>query len=162
MESRIRALLQPIADELGVDVLKVSIGGGEHSQLLRVIVDRVGGVDSDVLERISRGLALQLDADDPISGRYRLEVSSPGLDWELQDAADFRRYQGEWIKVFLIEGGSIEGRNLGPCEVSGVEGFKLGIEAAKAKDNEERSYAMREVAKVIRAINWKEVSRRKK
>jgi ribosome maturation factor RimP len=89
-------------------------------------------------------------------------VSSPGLDWELQDPADFRRYQGEWIKVFLIEGGSIEGRNLGPCEVSGVEGFKLGIEAAKVKDNEERSYAMREVAKVIRAINWKEVSRRKK
>jgi len=162
LESRIRALLQPIADELGVDVLKVSIGGGEHSQLLRVIVDRAGGVDSDVLERISRGLALQLDAEDPISGRYRLEVSSPGLDWELQDPADFRRYQGEWIKVFLIEGGSIEGRNLGPCEVSGVEGFKLGIEAAKVKDNEERSYAMREVAKVIRAINWKEVSRRKK
>jgi len=154
--------LQPIADELGVEVLKVSIGGGEHSQLLRITIDRAGGVDSDVLERISRGLALQLDAEDPISGRYRLEISSPGLDWELENAADFKRYQGEWIKVFLHEGGSVEGRNLGPCEVADSEGFKLGIEAAKAKDNEERSYAMREVTKVVRAINWKEVSRRKK
>jgi len=162
LESRIQALLQPIADELGVEVLKVSLGGGGHRQVLRVIVDRAGGVNSEALARISRGLALQLDAEDPIAGRYQLEVSSPGLSWELENDADFRRYQGEWIKVFLIEGGSIEGRNLGPCDVAGNEGFKLGIEAVKAIDSEERLYAMSEVAKVVRAINWKDVSRKKK
>ncbi|MDX8402173.1 MAG: ribosome assembly cofactor RimP [Mariprofundaceae bacterium] len=155
-------MLQPIADELGVEVLKVSLGGGAHRQVLRVIIDKAGGVDSDALERISRGLALQLDAEDPIAGRYQLEVSSPGLDWELEDEADFRRYQGEWIKVFLLEGDSIEGRNLGPCDVAGNAGFKLGIEAVKARDSEERLYALSEVAKVVRAINWKDISRRKK
>lgn len=162
LESRILALLQPIADEIGVDVLKVSVGGSGRSQILRVVIDKRGGVDSDALERISRGLALQLDAEDPIAGRYRLEVTSPGLDWELETPDDFSRYQGEWIKVFLIEGGSIEGRDLGPCDVAGEKGFKLGIEAVKAKDCGQRLYSMNEVAKVVRAINWKEVSRRNK
>jgi len=160
MEDLIRSLLQPIADEQGVDVLRVQLSGGGRNQVLRVIVDRAGGVDSDVLERISRALALQLDAEDPIAGRYRLEVSSPGLDWPLEDAADFRRYQGEWIKVDLIEGDSIEGRNLGPEDVDGEPGFRLGIEAGRGR--EERVFAMRDVAKVVRAINWKDVSRKKK
>ncbi len=162
MESRILALLQPIADELGVDVLKVSVGGSGRSQVLRVVIDKRHGVDSDVLARISRGLALQLDAEDLIAGHYRLEVTSPGLDWQLETEADFTRYEGEWVKVFLIEGGSIEGRNLGPCDVAGNEGFKLGIEAVKARSCEERLFAMNEIAKVVRAINWKDVSRRSK
>ncbi len=172
MESVIESLLQPIADEMGVDVLKVSLGGGGHSQLLRVVVDRTGGIDSDGLERISRALALQLDAEDLIAGAFRLEVTSPGLDWPLERAADFERHCDEWIKVHFIDGTSQEGRNLGPVEPEAVESeaddanaplcFGLRIEAQKSRDNREIVVNMAEVSKVVRAINWKDISRKRR
>ena len=123
LEKKILALVLPLTQELGVDVLKVKAGGGSRTRLVQVIVDKRGGVDSTSLSRISRGLALQLDVEDLISGEYRLEVASPGLDWPLTVAADFERYTGEWIQVRFEEGPSIEGENVG---VSG-EGFALRL-----------------------------------
>jgi len=152
----------PITDELGLDVLKVSIGAGRNP-LLKVVVDQAGGVGADALARVSRGLALQLDAEDLIQSAYRLEVTSPGLDWPLQTESDFGRYQGEWIKVSFLEGTSWEGRNLGPVKVADENStdvrFTLLIEAKKARDNREEVISMNEVQKVVRAINWSEVSR---
>jgi len=162
LESVIESLLQPITDELGVDILKVSIGGGGRSQLLRVVVDRAGGIDSDGLERISRGLALQLDAEDLIKSAFRLEVTSPGLDWPLQNAADFERYRNEWVKVLRMDGTSQEGRNLGPAESEFGLCFTLLVEGKKAGFTKEIIIGMDEVNKVVRAINWKEVSRKSK
>jgi len=162
LESVIESLLQPITDELGVDILKVSIGGGGRSQLLRVVVDRAGGIDSDALERISRGLALQLDAEDLIESAFRLEVTSPGLDWPLQNMADFERYRNDWVKVLRMDGTSQEGRNLGPAESEGGLCFTLLVEGKKAGFTKEIMIGMEEVSKVVRAINWKEVSRKSK
>ena len=161
LDTRIHALLQPITDELGVDILKISLGSGGHSQLLRVVVDRAGGINADLLARVSRGLALQMDVENPISGRYRLEVTSPGLGWPLETGADFIRHQGEWIKVSFLDGTSCEGRNLGPVEVEGDRCFALLPEAKKAGDNKEQLISMAEVSKVVRAINWKDISRKR-
>jgi len=161
-EAVIESLLRPITDELGVDILKISLGSGGHSQMLRVVVDRAGGVDSDGLARISRGLALQLDAEDLIKGAFRLEVTSPGLDWPLQTDADFRRYQDEWVKVFFMDGSSQEGRNLGPAESESGVCFMLQVETRKSRDHRQMMIGMDEVSKVVRAINWKEVSRKGK
>lgn len=159
MESRIVELLRPITDELGVDILKVSLGSSPSNRLLRVIVDKAGGVDADTLVRISRGLSLQLDAEDLIRGRYRLEVTSPGLDWPLQNEADFIRYTGEWVKVDFLDGTSQEGRNLGPAGDENELCFTLQTEGKKGQQGEEKRIAMHEVSKVTRAINWKDVSR---
>lgn len=146
MEGRIEELLAPIADELGLDVLKVSLGGGHHQQLLKVVVDKSGGVPFELLERISRGLSLQLDAEDLIQGRYRLEVTSPGLDWPLHSEADFLRHQGELLKVTFIDGSALEGENLGPCE----EGVLLGL-----ADGSEKAVSLGETAKIVRIVDWK-------
>jgi len=159
LEAKIEALLKPITDELGVDIIKVSLGSGGHSQLLRVTVDKAGGVNSDALERISRGLALQLDAEDPIKSAFRLEVSTPGLDWPLETSADFERHKGEWLKVLYLEGTAREGRNLGAMD---DDSFTMLVEADKRGREEELVVTMAEVSKVIRAINWKEVSRARK
>ena len=162
LESVIQSLLQPITDEMDVEILKVSLGGGGRSQLLKVVVDRAGGIGSGDLERISRGLALQLDAEDLIKAAFRLEVTSPGLDWPLQREADFRRYQDEWVKVFFMDGTTQEGRNLGPVGADKGLCFSLRIEAKKARDNHDDVIAMADVQKVVRAINWAEVSRSSK
>ncbi len=149
LESKVFELVSPIAEELGVDVLKVRMGGAKANQLVQVLVDRKGGVDSDSLARISRGLALQLDVEDLIEGKFRLELSSPGLDWPLTASADFERYKHEWIQVEFEEAESIEGENLGPDQ----DGFLIQEEGC-----EPRYFAMSEVKKVMRAVNWKKVS----
>jgi len=153
MEDRILDMLTPIARELGVDVLKISLGGGDHQQLLRVIVDQAGGVPFESVERISRALSLQLDAEDIIRGHYRLEVSSPGLNWPLESEADFNRHTGEMLQVCFEDGSSLTGENLGSCE-SGVR--------IRNADGNEQHVDVREVAKIVRTVKWKRTSTLKK
>jgi len=157
LESKVEELVRPIAEELGIEVLRVRIGGSGRNQLVQVLVDRRGGVDADTLARISRGLALQLDVEDLIKGKYRLELSSPGLEWPLDTAADFARYEGEWIRILFREeldlGEPIEGENLGPEE----NGFLV-----REEGKEPRHIDMADVKKVVRAVNWKRLSNGKK
>ena len=152
LESKVLELLTPITDELGVDVLRVHIAGPGRNPLVQVLIDRKGGVDSDTLARASRGLALQMDVEDLIQGKYRLELSSPGLEWPLETVADFDRYEGEWIKVSFEEGKAIEGENLGPDR----DGFLV-----QERGCEPRYFALSEVRQVVRAVDWKKASRSK-
>ena len=160
MEGRIAELLSPIAAEVGVDVLKISLGGGHHQQLLKVVVDATGGVPFEMLERISRALSLQLDAEDMIPGRYRLEVTSPGLDWPLASEADFLRHKGERLKAVFAEDEPLEGENLGPTDVSdeGAEGPGVRL---RLDDGCERVVAVDAAARIVRVVDWKRASSRK-
>ncbi len=153
IEDRIRDMLTLIAGKMNVDVLKVSLGGGGHQQLLRVIIDQAGGVPFDGLERISRALSLQLDAEDLIQGHYRLEVSSPGLDWPLRKEADFRRHAGEMLQVCFEGRSDLTGENLGPC--SG------GVRIRDAQGNA-HEIVLREVVKIIRAVEWGRTRKKKR
>jgi len=153
VEGQIAELLAPIAEEIGVDVLKVSLGGGRYQPVLRVVVDAAGGVPFEAIERISRGLSLQLDAEDLIAGRYRLEVTSPGLDWPLKDATDFRRHQGEMLKVLFSDGSTLSGKNIGPCEA----GLCLRL-----ADGAEKEISLDGVARIVRMVDWKHASGRRK
>ncbi|MDX8404499.1 MAG: ribosome assembly cofactor RimP [Mariprofundaceae bacterium] len=161
LESKVFELAAPIANELEIDGLRIRIGGSRSNQLVQVLVDCKGGVDSNALARISRGLALQLDVEDLIKGKFRLQLSSPGFDWPLETAADFERYRNDWIKVTFEEGsehgGAIEGENLGPEIGSEGEGFLIQEQGC-----EPRYFAQSEVKKVVRAVNWKKVSSEKK
>jgi len=146
VEEDVRELLALIARDFGVDVLDVRLAGRYRHQRLRVIVDQTGGVSSDTLTAISRALSLQLDAADPIAGRYELEVSSPGLDWPLTTAADFHRHVGERVKADFPDGSSLSGRNLGAVE----GGFRLLDDAGR-----EHRISLSEVVRVRRQVDWK-------
>jgi len=153
IEDRILDMLTPVAREMGVDVLKVSLGGGDHQQLLRVIVDQAGGVSFESVERISRALSLLLDAEDIIQRHYRLEVSSPGLNWPLESEADFNRHTGEMLQVCYEDGSSLTGENLGPCE-SGVR--------IRDADGNEHDIVVHEAVKIVRIVEWARANARKK
>jgi len=150
LEERIQQLVVPIADELGVETLKVALAGGQRTRLVKVIVDCKGGVIADNLARISRGLALQMDVEDLIPGKYNLEVTTPGFEWPLQTPADFERYLGDWIQVIRECGPSVEGENLGLKD----DIFSLRNEKGKVIE-----FCISDVAKVTRAVNWKAISR---
>ena len=72
-------------------------------QILRVYIDKEGGVDLDDCEKFSRALEEILDKDDPIEEAYSLEVSSPGLDRQLKKEREFLHYIGRQVEVKLYK-----------------------------------------------------------
>jgi len=94
-------LLEPTIDRLGYELTDVELKLGGRSGLLRLYIDKEGGVDIDDCEAVSHQVSAILDVEDPIPGNYTLEVSSPGLDRTLTKPAHFKRFMGEDIKVRL-------------------------------------------------------------
>jgi ribosome maturation factor RimP len=90
---------QPLADAAGLDLVDVQVKGAGPRTLVRVIVDRKGGVDLVQCQQLSRDLGDRLDQVDPIPGRYSLEVTSPGVDWPLRTQREFDRVQGRAVRI---------------------------------------------------------------
>jgi len=93
-------LLEPTILRLGFELadLELQLGGGG---VVRVFIDKEGGIDIDDCEAVSRQVSAILDVEDPLPGNYTLEVSSPGLDRTLTKPSHFGRYRGEDIRVKL-------------------------------------------------------------
>ena len=117
IESRLRDLAQAATASRGVELVDLVLARAGRRQIVRLIVDCVGGVTIDQCAEVSRRVSADLDMADILDGRYTLEVSSPGIDRPLTTAADFRRkvgrdvcvqYAGEDDTVETVEG-KIEG-----------------------------------------------------
>ncbi|RBP49181.1 ribosome maturation factor RimP [Arenicella xantha] len=92
--------LQPGADALGYELVAVEISGGDTS-ILRIYIDSPSGkgVTIDDCAKASRQFSAILDVDDPISSRYTLEVSSPGMDRPLAKPQHFQAVVGQDVKI---------------------------------------------------------------
>lgn len=93
------AVIEPLLAPSGLEIADVELVGEGHGKTLRVYVDRPGGVDLDAIAQATRIISIALDAADPITGRYTLEVSSPGLERRLRRPAEFVRFIGTPISV---------------------------------------------------------------
>ena len=102
-------MLEPSVHALGLELVEIELAGSGHQTVLRIYIDGPDGVTVEDCADVSRQVSAVLDVEDPISGRYTLEVSSPGLDRPLVKPADFIQYVGETIKVKLYE--PIDGRS---------------------------------------------------
>ena len=100
-EARIAELLRPSLSHLGFDLLGVHWSGRGRGAVLRLTIDRHGGVTLDDCERVSNTASAVLDAYDPIGTPYRLEVSSPGAERPLHDAGEWRAALGRRVNVRL-------------------------------------------------------------
>jgi ribosome maturation factor RimP len=97
--SQIESLAKPVAARHGCELVDSSFRREGGGWVLRVFIDRAGGVGVDVCAEISRDLSAELDVADIIDHPYTLEVSSPGLDRPLKTARDFRRSLGKAARV---------------------------------------------------------------
>lgn len=95
----IQDLVEPLLSDLGYELvdLQYSREGGRY--ILRLFIDRPGGVGLDDCEKVSRAVGELLDQEDPIPNSYYLEVSSPGLERPLKKEADFLRFTGRKVKI---------------------------------------------------------------
>ena len=92
---RLRRLIESLVAEAGVELVDLELSGGR----LRVFLDKEGGIKLDDCARMNRAIGDLLAARDAASGRYVLEVSSPGLDRPLKTARDFARCVGQKVRV---------------------------------------------------------------
>jgi ribosome maturation factor RimP len=107
-EETIRKLVEPVIAALGFQLWGIEyLGQGRHT-LLRVYLDKEGGINIDDCAEASRHISSILDVEDPISSEYTLEVSSPGLDRMLFTLDQMRQYVGAMVKLRLTE--NFEGR----------------------------------------------------
>ena len=96
---RIRSLLEPVVEMESCELVSLEFGFERGGLILRVFVDKPGGIQVGDCARISRACSPELDVDDPIEGRYRLEVSSPGIDRPVERPEDFERFSGYRAKI---------------------------------------------------------------
>jgi ribosome maturation factor RimP len=98
-ERRLREIAAAATHSRGVELVELLYLRPGRRQVVRLIVDKVGGVTIDECADLSRRMSADLDMVDVLAGRYTLEVSSPGLDRPLKTAADFRRKFGRAVSV---------------------------------------------------------------
>jgi len=130
LEARISSLAEDAAAALGFEIVHVEIAGGNRA-IVRVFIDRPGGVRLDDCERFSRRFSVLLDVEDWISFSYVLEVSSPGLNRPLVKEADFRRFAGKVAKVRTK--GPLEGQRNFKGVILGTENGKLALEVDRKR-----------------------------
>jgi ribosome maturation factor RimP len=126
IDRRLAAIVTPTIEGLGYELVRLRLMGGRRATL-QIMADRPeGGIEVDDCAKISRAVSAVLDVEDPISGEYVLEVSSPGIDRPLTRLKDFERYEGYEAKLETDE--LIDGRRRFRGTLAGVEDGEVLIE----------------------------------
>ncbi len=99
----IREMAERVSTSEGLHLVDVELKGGNSNQLLRVFIDKPGGVSHADCALVSEQLSAMLDVEDIFPGRYVLEVSSPGLDRKLTRPSDYTYFVGRRARVVLKE-----------------------------------------------------------
>ncbi|MEU4573057.1 ribosome maturation factor RimP [Nonomuraea sp. ATR24] len=114
-------LLEPVVGAEGLDLEDVTVTQAGKRKLLRVVVDRDGGVSLDDVADVSQAVSAALDEDDTMGqSAYTLEVSSPGVDRPLTEPRHWRRAAKRLVKAELRDGTVVEGRVVA-ADDSGVD-----------------------------------------
>ena len=119
-------LIDPIAEAMGYEIVRVRLTGGTVSRRLQIMAeDAHGEMNVDDCARLSRVVSEVMDAADPIDGDYLLEVSSPGVDRPLTRLKDFENYEGLSARIELDR--LADGRKRFKGELAGIEGDMVAI-----------------------------------
>jgi ribosome maturation factor RimP len=101
---KVREIVERVARDLGLEVVEIEFRGGGKARMLRIFIDKEGGVTHDDCANVSNEVSTILDVEDVVPGAsYTLEVSSPGLDRKLSKPADFERFTGSLVKLSTRE-----------------------------------------------------------
>jgi ribosome maturation factor RimP len=137
------ALIRPVIEGEGLELVDVTFGRESGRRILRVTVDRYGGVDLDTISQLSGKVSRRLDLEGFEPGPYALEVTTPGIERPLRRPQDFRRAVGERVRV-KTEEGVLEG------ELRAAEEDEIRIAALEG----ERRVGLDEVAAARTVVDW--------
>jgi ribosome maturation factor RimP len=126
---------KPILWSLGLELVEVSIVGRHSRTVVRVFIDKPGGVTLEDCERAHRALNPALDVADPFPYAYTLEVSSPGLDRPLKRAEDYRRLQGKRVSLKLKDPHRDQWRITGKVVAVDEKAVTVTVESTQAEES---------------------------
>ncbi len=141
IEDLVRDLVEPAVGLEGVELVDVRYLRGPSGMILRLTIDKPGGVTIDDCANVSRLVGDILDVNDPIPGAYNLEVSSPGINRPLVRPADFVKFAGE--KAYIKTSVPFNGRKRFKGVLKGMKEEKILIEC----QGEDYSIPLNDVAK---------------
>jgi len=105
---KVLSIINPSIEDLGYELLGIEyVPSGKHS-ILRLYIDSEDGIGVDDCEIVSRQVSAIMDVEDPITGQYNLEVSSPGIERPLFVVAHYMRFLGHDVRLRTFR--PIEGR----------------------------------------------------
>jgi ribosome maturation factor RimP len=147
LRDTVTSLARPLAEARGLALVSVEVKGTGGRGLVRVRVDRKGGVGVADCQELSRELSDALDEADPIEDRYALEVTSPGVDHPLTDRAAFDRVEGRPVLVH-------RGGDGAPREVRGTVRAAEEDAVVLDVDGTEVRIPYGDIAKATQALPW--------
>jgi ribosome maturation factor RimP len=145
----VRAIVEPLLADQGAELVDLEHPG----PVLRVVVDRPGGIDLDGLSSLTKRVSRALDEHDPIAGRYTLEVSSPGLERPLRTPAHYRRALGAKVAIKTVPG-QAERRLSGVLTAADDDSVVLRLDPAPADGEPERRVAYADIERARTVFEW--------
>jgi ribosome maturation factor RimP len=124
VKDTIEKLILPSVESLGYELWAVEYLQGK-TKTLRIYIDKEDGITLDDCSVVSQQVGAVLDIEEPISGEYNLEISSPGLERELFKLEHYDRLIGNTIKIKLMQ--AVDNKRLTTGKISKVEGNIITI-----------------------------------
>ncbi len=119
-------LIEPVVEGMGYECVGIEYNPHPKNGLLRIYIDSENGILLDDCTKVSHQVSGVLDVEDPISGNYNLEISSPGEERPFFKLAQFERFVGSTVAVNLFK--PVEGRRKMTGVIQKVDGNVVFIE----------------------------------
>jgi ribosome maturation factor RimP len=144
----VEALVAPVVESAGLELVDVTFRRESGRRILRVTIDRHGGVDLDTIAQTSERVWRRLDVEGFAPGPYVLEVTSPGIERPLRRPSEFARQVGETVKVRTEE--PVDGSRVhtGTLVAAGEDGVIVATEVG------ERTIPYEEIASARTVFEW--------
>jgi ribosome maturation factor RimP len=137
--------IKNVVESMGLSLYDIATVSEFGATIYRVMIDSEDGVSLDKCGEVTRIISPLLDVTPPVSGDYRLEVSSPGIERKLKSLGHFQKSVGEKVKVVLISNEVLKGK------LTKVEGNKVTI---KDEQVGEQTVSYDEITKASTYFEW--------
>jgi ribosome maturation factor RimP len=144
---KIRHIAERILNSFGMELVDIEFKREGRLMVLRIFIDKTGGVTLDDCADISRELSAVLDVEDIVPGNYNLEVSSPGLNRPLKKESDYNRYIGRLVKIKTFEPLADAAGNMRKTFLGELTGFSDGIISVSLREGQKAEIPLEKVAK---------------
>lgn len=103
VKQRLIEILKPVVEDMGYELFDIAYSRGKAKAMLRIYIEKEGGITIDDCAKVSREAGTILDLEDIIPSSYILEVSSPGIDRPIRSPGDFRKAFGKKVRIVTTE-----------------------------------------------------------
>lgn len=123
---KVTELIEPTVEALGLDLWGIELLQQGKFTVLRIFIESGEGITIEDCEKVSRQVSAILDVEDPISGEYTLEVSSPGIDRPLFKISQFEEYADSEVDIKLRS--PLDGRRKFKGRITKIDGNAIRID----------------------------------